>query len=94
MKGSQSLITYVFLGRSVLGNRLDNTAAAQMSGETWLNDPGEKKKWKFQNEYWPQCYQCHQLTVKGTKIKKFCLNNIYLTVEISGQLENQDWTLD
>ena len=43
MKGSQSLITYVFLERSVLGNRLDNTAAAQMSGETWLNDPGEKK---------------------------------------------------
>ena len=43
MKGSQSLITYVFLERSVLGNRLDNTAAAQMSGETWLNDPEEKK---------------------------------------------------
>ena len=47
MKGSQSLITYVFLERSVLGNRLDNTAAAQMSGETWLNDPGEKKKKKI-----------------------------------------------
>ena len=43
MKGSQSLITYVFLGRLVLGNRLDNTAAAQMSGETWLNDPEEEK---------------------------------------------------
>ena len=47
MKGYQSLITYVFLERSVLGNRLDNTAAAQMSGETWLNDPGEKKNENF-----------------------------------------------
>ena len=51
MKGSQSLITYVFLERSVLGNRLDNTAAAQMSGETWLNDPEEKNIWTFQQ--WP-----------------------------------------
>ena len=71
MKGSQSLIAYVFLERSVLENRLDNTAAAQMSGETWLNDPGEKKKENFKTNIDHSVINAISWLSRALKLKNF-----------------------